>query len=886
MRTRNVHYSQRQRPPIGRSVIMEAGTDPVLGDVGGAQISFGSIAGVDQGDDHQQQPRQQDPPPQQENVPQQHQNTQYDFDFNNFPLLELDGENHNNSKANESHSPKSDNSEFPSLHLNSSDEELLTSIENAALNPLDNEPEPFIRQSIPAYTQGTLDVASILAGGLGSHSRNNSNTNVANNKEDDDCPDAIGRGADGSFEYWDDDDENRPQPQQEHNVDGPTEVSIMDPLEDLDFDEEDLNPEDFKDLDEDSELLGTMYKHVIEDGNPDKSTKDLLSRTKRGKNESEYIRKIKNTMKRVWKTIQDYGGPVLQPLLEMVPANYAGKHVKDRRFYNVLGGEKNHLKHEILNQLFTLLVNKWHCLSGERKGLILQTDVFNFCMKLVSYDFEKKGILYNYKKDFNEEGQFHGAAITLWEEQRKKEPKFGTRSGANRAPDDFLAKVCTALKDGVIDLDDPEHLLMMAIICHGYYCGLRGQKEHYELSMEHIRFGVFSHKHGPELSGLNWGGIFIPIHKTQKLKLGHTTLDRDVPKVLIYSEDPYSQLCPWMIIKKYLSKCHPDAKNFYARPARCNEKVRFSEEAGREVWYCPAAPGCPTYNFGKNMITKKVKACATLLNCTVEEIDAFSGHALRALCITELIEAGVPSVEIAQHVRHASLNPQKRYAQETQTRADNRVMALQTSRKRGIDNLETPRQQPDVENRVENPYKKKIPFGPVPPPPGVSPGKWERFQKFENMERASRPEYTQQSVASDNRMPVAHPGTYQQQPGYMQVPPPAPQYIQAPVQPVQQWYPVNPVQPPQYPPNPMVYHQPAPTYWQGSGNINGNGHGQYNMMGNIQGQYNGYQAPQNQRTRFADNVDIINNIRNSSNNVRTRSDPPSDPPSRRLTQEI
>ena len=60
MRTRNVHHSQRQRPPIGRSVIMEAGTDPVLGDVGGAQISFGSIAGVDQGDDHQQQPRQQE----------------------------------------------------------------------------------------------------------------------------------------------------------------------------------------------------------------------------------------------------------------------------------------------------------------------------------------------------------------------------------------------------------------------------------------------------------------------------------------------------------------------------------------------------------------------------------------------------------------------------------------------------------------------------------------------------------------------------------------------------------------------------------------------------------------------------------------------------------
>jgi len=82
-------------------------------------------------------------------------------------------------------------------------------------------------------------------------------------------------------------------------------------------------------------------------------------------------------------------------------------------------------------------------------------------------DFDKKGMLCNYKKDFNGEGQFHGAAIALWEEQRKKEPKFGCRSGAKRAPDDFVARVCAALKDKVTDLDNPEHLLMMAIICHG-----------------------------------------------------------------------------------------------------------------------------------------------------------------------------------------------------------------------------------------------------------------------------------------------------------------------------------------------------------------------------------------------------------------------------------
>jgi len=94
----------------------------------------------------------------------------------------------------------------------------------------------------------------------------------------------------------------------------------------------------------------------------------------------------------------------------------------------------------------------------------------------------------------------------------------------------------------------------------------------------------------------------------------------------------------------------------------------------------------------------------------------------------------VPSVEIAQHVRHASLIPQKRFAQETQTRADNHVKAMQTSHKRGIELLLSPRKSSDA---IENLHKKKILFASAPPPPGMSPGKWEHFQKFENVEQAS-----------------------------------------------------------------------------------------------------------------------------------------------------
>ena len=77
MRTRKVHHSQRQRqgqrPRIRHSVIMEATPDPLLGSIGGAEISYGL-----EDDDHQQQ----QPQPQQQPHQQQQQQSQQQHDFN------------------------------------------------------------------------------------------------------------------------------------------------------------------------------------------------------------------------------------------------------------------------------------------------------------------------------------------------------------------------------------------------------------------------------------------------------------------------------------------------------------------------------------------------------------------------------------------------------------------------------------------------------------------------------------------------------------------------------------------------------------------------------------------------------------------------------------
>ena len=842
MRTRNVHYSQRQRqgqrPPIG--VIVEATPDPLLGNIGGAEITFGLE------DDHQQQ---QQPQSQQQQQSQQ----QYDFNFNrmqlniagmndeNLPPLSFDGDNLNNTGIQFNDSPtsnKSNNSknsdEFGSLDLNSSDEDLLTSIENAAYNPLPIQQQ----QQQPMYTQRTVEGANLLLDLFA-----NDHTSLEAQPQQDDSLDHPANDWDARADQLHDFE----AASNEEEDDGEEEAAdaLTDGEED-DSEEEDFSkpPPDYEKLDKD--LLYTMWKKYDIDGNPDPSTKELLGRTKRGKNEGEYCRKIRNALKRFWSTINEHGDDLLRSLLVEVPANYAKGHLTDKRFYNVLGGEKCHYKHKIFNEIFSICVNRWLCTTGKRKGKHLKPGIFEQHMKLISYDFEKKGILYNYKADFNEYGQFHGAAITLWEEQQKKDSKFATKENQKRAPADFMDKMNAAMLDGTLDYkNNPDHLQKCAIAAHGYNCGLRGQKEHSDLPMEHIKFGKFPESHkDKELAGKLWGGVFMPANdKPLQIKLGKTTVDRDVPKMLTHLNNPACPLNLYEIIQLYKSKCHPDALKFYARPAKCNEREKFSKEAGRDVWFCPSGGSNANYNLGKNRITQHTKELADLLKCGVEETDSMTGHALRAMCITALIEAGLNATEVAEAVRHASLNPQKTCAQESQMRANNRIKAMVDMDAKKRSAVDSPEKKPKV---VENPYKKKIPFAPGPPPPGMSPNKWERFQQFENAEHA-QPECPQRSVVSDNRMQVPNPGSHQQHgqgpppppPQCMQgPPPPLPQYMQGPPQYIQ-----GPPPPPQYQ-NPIVCHQPAPPpYWQGpvNGNTIGNGHGQYT---GCQQQYNGYQQIQ------------------------------------------
>ena len=90
-------------------------------------------------------------------------------------------------------------------------------------------------------------------------------------------------------------------------------------------------------------------------------------------------------------------------------------------------------------------------MTGKRKGEILEASSFEQNMRVLFRTFSAHGMLYDYKKDFNSNGEFHGAVMEKWNLQKKKETKFATYQ--NRAKVDFEAdaKIREAHRGNIID---------------------------------------------------------------------------------------------------------------------------------------------------------------------------------------------------------------------------------------------------------------------------------------------------------------------------------------------------------------------------------------------------------------------------------------------------
>jgi hypothetical protein len=70
----------------------------------------------------------------------------------------------------------------------------------------------------------------------------------------------------------------------------------------------------------------------------------------------------------------------------------------------------------------------------------------------------KKGMMYDFRTDFNDKGQFHGVTIVKWNNIRKKDPKIGTKQHQAQFDWEADTKICEAINNGRLKpFKDPMH---------------------------------------------------------------------------------------------------------------------------------------------------------------------------------------------------------------------------------------------------------------------------------------------------------------------------------------------------------------------------------------------------------------------------------------------
>lgn len=446
------------------------------------------------------------------------------------------------------------------------------------------------------------------------------------------------------------------------------------------------NPPSPPDAPIETSLAKVIYDDLMERGleTLDSEEKKFVQSVKRGANTTEYIEKCEAQVEKFFSVIEEFGGNNLRKLCVMEPSRYSHGTKEDKAFYNQLGGEKNQVKKYVVNMCLVLFVMKSKVTRGKNKGKPYQPSTLDKYLQLISYDWKAKGVLYNYKTDFNGKGEFHGLVKEMWHQHSKKDPSFGTCPNRARAPADMLEIIIKAVRSRVLrPYDDPSHCLMTTIAINGIYVGLRGQKEHSDLRMEQIKLGTFPDSEVEDLAGKDYVGVQIPRSKTQHLGFGKTVIPREKDVLIpILSTPDHDCWNPASIYCFYLDKCHPHATKFYARLAKSNERIKYKEEFGKDIWFCPSG----TYknsgqednnkNLGKNTITTNVRALGKLVGLSEEELMTLTGHAFRAVCITNLIASGTTASDIATHVRQSNINSCKPYARAHGQRLANRLIGV------------------------------------------------------------------------------------------------------------------------------------------------------------------------------------------------------------------
>jgi hypothetical protein len=200
----------------------------------------------------------------------------------------------------------------------------------------------------------------------------------------------------------------------------------------------------------------------------------------RSKNKKKYDDTQIALEDRIFKMLEDFGSKALEMLCKYVPMPNSNEH--GRLFYRILAGHCDAKKKEILNECLILIAMKWKKLSPPaEKGNDYQPDSWCKYMQQLFIVFRKNGLLFDWKRDFNEKGEFHGQMKTRWAKLRAIDPTFGTMKNKAQFDIDIDRKFWLAIKEKRLkSFENPIDCTQSVGFVLGRYVAFRGAKEHHK----------------------------------------------------------------------------------------------------------------------------------------------------------------------------------------------------------------------------------------------------------------------------------------------------------------------------------------------------------------------------------------------------------------------
>ncbi|CAB9521406.1 unknown protein (Partial), partial [Seminavis robusta] len=440
-------------------------------------------------------------------------------------------------------------------------------------------------------------------------------------------------------------------------------------------------------------VLELAHEHGFDGMSTEKQ--NLVKNTKRGKNTKETeTRKVSNE-NRFFQILKDHGGKPFEPLLQKVPVRYNGysKDAKalDYAFFNVLGFSRDKQTHDILNKaciVVGLNLNKKIGKNGT-KGDPFQPNSTEQFFRGAFAVLKRKGIQFDFDKDFNSPGEFHGVMKEHWASIRKVDKTFATNKERKRIKENVLKLACKAVREGVIKITNRHDVFLSVHFNNGLFLCFRGKGDHVNTRKEYLRSGVYDDDFDDDLDGkiggTEWRGFFVPFSKTEQVEFGNTSLPPESERIKTMINRPDLDYNPVDWHDTFVEHMHPDAVGFYAYPYTEKEsKIENARLKQRDIDWNKSHPECPRpvkdydvwFKPSDPDIAKKDGNVSHNKHCLfVKQFCAkigvqdakkvASGHALRAKACTIMKGLGVDPHAVARQMGHKSIDTQKHYTEST-----------------------------------------------------------------------------------------------------------------------------------------------------------------------------------------------------------------------------